>query len=67
MGGRSLVTTGMYDIYTGGIFDMWARMPAAQGARCALVVGAYDYGGNGLVKYQRKAKTRSKPKKSPQA
>ncbi|HPC11891.1 MAG TPA: hypothetical protein PK112_07305, partial [candidate division Zixibacteria bacterium] len=21
------MTTGMYDIYTGGIFDMWARMP----------------------------------------
>jgi len=49
-----LLTTGMYDIYTGGIFDMWARMPAAQRARCALVVGAYDHGGNGLVKYQKK-------------
>lgn len=48
-----LLTTGMYDIYTGGIFDMWTRMPAAQRARCALVVGAYDHGGNGLVKYRK--------------
>lgn len=52
-----LLTTGMYDIYTGGIFDMWARLPAAQRARCALVVGAYDHGGNGMATYQKKEST----------
>jgi putative CocE/NonD family hydrolase len=48
-----LLTTGMYDIYTGGVFDMWARMPAAQRARCALLVSAYDHGGT----YQKKPST----------
>jgi len=49
-----LLTTGLYDIYAGGIFDMWTRMPAARRAQCALVVGAYDHGGNGMATYRKK-------------
>lgn len=41
-----LLTTRWYDIYTGGIFDMWNRIPAAQRAHCAMLVGAYDHGGS---------------------
>ena len=52
-----LLTTGLYDIYTGGVFDMWARMPAAERARSALVVGAYDHGGNGMTTYKQQPNT----------
>lgn len=38
-----LLTTGFYDIYTGGIFDMWRAMTAETRARCALVVSPYDH------------------------
>ncbi len=58
-----LLTTGLYDIYTGGIFDMWARIPADRRARCALVVGAYDHGGNGMTAYR---KTAERPVEFPQ-
>ena len=46
-----LLTTGLYDIYTGGVFDMWARIPAPQRDRCALLVDAYDHGRNGPVAF----------------
>lgn len=52
-----LLTTGMYDIYTGGVFDMWARLSEARRAQCALLVGAYDHGGNGMRTYQKKPNT----------
>jgi len=41
-----LLTTSFYDIYTGGICDMWRSMSPARRANCALLVGAYDHGGN---------------------
>ena len=40
----ALFTTGFYDIYTGGIFDMWNRMSPKSRSRCALVVSPYDHG-----------------------
>ncbi len=39
-----LFTTGFYDIYTGGIFDMWNKMRAESRENCALVVSPYDHG-----------------------
>ena len=39
-----LFTTGFYDIYTGGIFDMWNKMRAENRENCALVVSPYDHG-----------------------
>jgi len=39
-----LFTTGFYDLYTGGIFDMWHAMSAESRARCALLVSPYDHG-----------------------
>ena len=41
-----LFTTGFYDIYTGGIFDMWNRMNNECRKNCALVVSPYDHGDN---------------------
>lgn len=38
-----LFTTGFYDIYTGGIFDMWNGMESDSRNRCALVVSPYDH------------------------
>jgi len=38
-----LFTTGFYDIYTGGIFDMWNNMSEESRKRCALVVSPYDH------------------------
>ena len=40
----ALFTTGFYDIYTGGIFDMWNQMSAESRKRSALVVSPYDHG-----------------------
>lgn len=40
-----LLTTNWYDIYTGGLFDMWERLSDERRAQCALLVGAYDHGG----------------------
>ncbi len=39
-----LFTTGFYDIYTGGIFDMWNSMSDAAKEKCSLVVSPYDHG-----------------------
>lgn len=40
----SLFTTSFYDIYCGGIFDMWNSMSEESKKICALVVSAYDHG-----------------------
>ena len=39
-----LLATGFYDLYTGGIFDMWNKMSAESKKNCALVVSPYDHG-----------------------
>ncbi len=39
-----LFTTGFYDIYTGGIFDMWNQMSEESRKNCALVVSPNDHG-----------------------
>ncbi len=39
-----LLVTGFYDIYTGGIFDMWNQMDDVARAQCALAVCPYDHG-----------------------
>ena len=39
-----LLVTGFYDIYTGGVFDMWNRLDEATKAKSALVVHPYDHG-----------------------
>jgi len=39
-----LFTTGFYDIYTGGIFDMWKNMSEDSRSMSALVVSPYDHG-----------------------
>ncbi len=38
-----LFTTGFYDIYTGGIFDMWKNMSESSRNMSALVVSPYDH------------------------
>ncbi len=40
-----LLTTGFYDIYTGGIFDMWNALDGETKRMSALVVHPYDHGG----------------------
>lgn len=40
-----LFTTGFYDIYTGGVFDMWFSLDKQTRAKCALAVNPYDHGG----------------------
>ncbi len=42
-----LLVTGFYDIYTGGVFDMWQRLDAATKAQSALVVHPFDHNGEG--------------------
>ncbi|MBQ8508732.1 MAG: CocE/NonD family hydrolase [Clostridia bacterium] len=39
-----LLITGFYDIYTGGIFDMWNLLDEETRAMCALIVHPYDHG-----------------------
>lgn len=39
-----LFTTGFFDIYTGGVFDMWNSMSAETRNKSALVVSPYDHG-----------------------
>ncbi len=39
-----LFTTAFYDIYTGGVLDMWEAMTPETRARCALVISPYDHG-----------------------
>ncbi len=41
-----LLVTGFYDIYTGGVFDMWNAMDDATRAQSALIVHPYDHGCN---------------------
>jgi len=41
-----LFTTAFFDIYTGGIFDMWNSMSESAKSRSALVVSPYDHGDN---------------------
>lgn len=40
-----LLTTAFYDIYTGGIFDMWNAMTEETRKLCALAVNPYNHGG----------------------
>ena len=42
-----LLVTGFYDIYTGGVFDMWRGLDEKTRALCALAVHPYDHGGTG--------------------
>lgn len=39
-----LLTTGFYDIYTGGIFDLWNGLSESTRKRSALLVSPYDHG-----------------------
>ena len=45
-----LFITGFYDIYTGGLLDMWRTMPAALREKSALVITPYDHGFEGKDK-----------------
>ena len=38
-----LFVTGFYDIFTGGIFDMWNGIKKSSREKCALVVHPYDH------------------------
>ena len=42
-----LLVVGLYDIYTGGLFDMWQGLDEETRAQCALAVHPFDHGGNG--------------------
>lgn len=39
-----LLTTGFYDIFTGGVFDMWNALDEETKAKSALIVHPYDHG-----------------------
>ncbi|MBR4867377.1 MAG: CocE/NonD family hydrolase [Clostridia bacterium] len=39
-----LFVTGFYDIFTGGIFDMWPALAPETREKCALLVHPYDHG-----------------------
>ncbi|MBR5868816.1 MAG: hypothetical protein IKZ21_05165, partial [Clostridia bacterium] len=39
-----LLVTGFYDIFTGGIFDMWRALTPETRGKCALLVHPYDHG-----------------------
>ncbi len=41
-----LLETGFYDIYTGGVFDMWNAMRETTRQNCALLVSPHDHGGS---------------------
>ena len=41
-----LMTTGFYDIYTGGVFDMWNGLNDRTKSKSALIVHPYDHGCN---------------------
>ena len=43
-----LLVTGFYDIYTGGVFDMWRGLDEETKAKSALAVHPFDHGGNGV-------------------
>ena len=40
-----LLATGFYDIYTGGVFDMWRTLDEETRAQSALLVHPYDHSG----------------------
>lgn len=42
-----LLVTGFYDIYTGGIFDMWRTLDEQTREMCALAVHPFDHSGKG--------------------
>ena len=42
-----LLTTGFYDIYTGGVFDMWRGLDEKTRVLSALAVHPYDHSGTG--------------------
>lgn len=42
-----LLVTGFYDIYTGGIFDMWNSLDSATKAKSALAVHPFEHDGRG--------------------
>ena len=42
-----LLVTGFYDIYTGGVFDMWQGLDEQTRAMCALAVHPFDHSGKG--------------------
>ena len=42
-----LLVTGFYDIYTGGVFDMWKGLSASTRSKSALAVHPYEHGGSG--------------------
>ncbi len=42
-----LLVTGFYDIYTGGVFDMWRGLDEETRAMCALAVHPFDHSGSG--------------------
>ena len=41
-----LLVTAFYDIYTGGVFDMWKSLTPARRKQCALVVTPFAHGYN---------------------
>jgi len=43
-----LLVTGFYDIYTGGVFDMWKGLDDETKQKSALVVHPFDHGGTGV-------------------
>lgn len=42
-----LLVTGFYDIYTGGVFDMWRTLDEKTRALSALIVHPFDHSGRG--------------------
>ena len=42
-----LLVTGFYDIYTGGVFDLWNGLDEQTKAKSALAVHPFDHGGSG--------------------
>lgn len=42
-----LLVTGFYDIYTGGVFDMWNSLDSETKSKSALAVHPFDHGCNG--------------------
>ena len=42
-----LLVTGFYDLYTGGVFDMWNSLDEHTKAKSALAVHPFDHGCNG--------------------
>ncbi len=42
-----LLVTGFYDIYTGGVFDMWNSLDRQTKSKSALAVHPFDHGGKG--------------------